>query len=91
MPDRLWASQRPDEGQVGGPLWGDATRRPIGQLPAHARVCAWDAGRIPFLLLPWKWNDGYRAMVVGLAADCCAVGGVSVDGELLISFWWRTF
>ena len=37
-------------------------------------------------------NDGYRAMVVGLAADYCAVGGVSFDGELLlISFWWRIF
>lgn len=37
-----------------------------------------------------EWNDAYRAMVVGLAADYCAVGGVSVDDELLISFWWRT-
>lgn len=35
-------------------------------------------------------NDGYRAMVVGLAADCCAVGGYLVDDKLLlISFWWR--
>lgn len=30
-------------------------------------------------------------MFVGLAADCCAVGGESVDGELLISFLWRFF
>lgn len=29
-------------------------------------------------------------MVVGLAADCCAVGGHLVDDKLLlISFWWR--
>lgn len=92
LSSRPCASRRLDGGQVGGTLLGDDewAACPDGCLCEHS-VRARDAGACCPLAVSLERNDGYRATVVGSAADCCAVGGRSVDGKLLISFWWRTF
>lgn len=92
LPSRPCASRRLDGGQVGGSLLGDEEWAACsdGCLCEHS-VLAREAGACCPHAVSLERNDGYRATVVGSAADCCAVGGRSVDGKLLISFWWRTF